>query len=598
MAKLNNENINDIKDDETLIKEQINNGSMKATIMDHFSDIYIVILKYMMGVGLTTIKVLKKISKILNFVYDKFLQHHIQKIQHKLLKGLKWVFKGVRYVTFKIHMFNKFIIDAINVVKKGYNYKKNNNVFVRIGFALKAFRKGVKNNKSIFATWFNYLLPAVSIIGLCLVVNYVSSLKFAVSVEYNGENIGYIENETVFEQAEAKLQERMTYLDDEETINNLPKFSLAVATDKKLKNQLELTDSIIKSSNEDIVMATGLSIDGKFYGAVKDGEKLNAKLEAKKEKYKTTDKNQEVKFAKDVNLETGLFVAKNIKPDDEILKMIDRVDDKDVFDQIVENDTPIIIATRNDMTLDELVKLNPSIMESCVIGKSVLVKKSQPFLPVSVVSTETYSVSTAYDKKVTESTKYYKGYSTVTKKGQNGEKVVTAKIERVDGTEVRREILSTNVVKEPVTEQITKGVGAFPDATPYTGKISNSGFSWPVSGAYVSSYYGYRGRAFHTGVDLAFRGNGYGAPIRAALSGKVISTGWGGSYGNLTKIDHGGGVQTWYAHASRILVKPGQIVSQGQVIARVGSTGRSTGNHLHFEVRFNGATQNPLKYLP
>ncbi len=126
-----------------------------------------------------------------------------------------------------------------------------------------------------------------------------------------------------------------------------------------------------------------------------------------------------------------------------------------------------------------------------------------------------------------------------------------------------------------------------------------SSYIWPVNGV-VTSYFGWRihpilkVRKFHTGIDIAAA---YGTNIKASAAGKVIYSGWLGGYGNTVIIDHGGGFSTLYAHASAIIVSEGEEVSQGQVVGRVGSTGYSTGPHLHFEVRVNGEPQNPLNYL-
>ena len=100
---------------------------------------------------------------------------------------------------------------------------------------------------------------------------------------------------------------------------------------------------------------------------------------------------------------------------------------------------------------------------------------------------------------------------------------------------------------------------------------------------------------FHPGIDI---GVSYGTPIHAAAAGKVIYAAWLGGYGNLIVVDHGNGLATAYAHQSRFASGSGQHVSQGQVIGYVGSTGYSTGPHLHFEVRVNGKPVNPVNYLP
>ena len=118
---------------------------------------------------------------------------------------------------------------------------------------------------------------------------------------------------------------------------------------------------------------------------------------------------------------------------------------------------------------------------------------------------------------------------------------------------------------------------------------------WPAAG-YVSSPYGLRfgGTEFHQGIDIAAD---MGTPIVATADGIVTAAGWNGGYGNMVDVDHGGGIVTRYGHASAVAVTPGQTVRRGQVIAYVGSTGYSTGPHLHYEVRVNGQPVNPAGYL-
>jgi murein DD-endopeptidase MepM/ murein hydrolase activator NlpD len=135
--------------------------------------------------------------------------------------------------------------------------------------------------------------------------------------------------------------------------------------------------------------------------------------------------------------------------------------------------------------------------------------------------------------------------------------------------------------------QANRGSGS-PSSTP-----SAAGLIWPASGP-VTSPFGWRWGRMHEGIDI---GASYGSPIRAAAPGTVIYCGWESGYGNLVVIDHGGNLATAYGHQSAIAVTCGQQVSQGQVIGYVGSTGHSTGPHLHFEVRVNGAPVDPLGYL-
>ena len=140
--------------------------------------------------------------------------------------------------------------------------------------------------------------------------------------------------------------------------------------------------------------------------------------------------------------------------------------------------------------------------------------------------------------------------------------------------------------------------GSVNTATTIAGGAPSIGISLinPVSGI-ISSRFGERSslrRSYHTGLDVA---TSTGTPIAAAASGTVTFSGWQGSYGNLVVITHGDGVQTYYGHCSALYVTAGTQVSQGQTIAAVGSTGNSTGPHLHIEVRVNGVAYNPQNYL-
>lgn len=128
---------------------------------------------------------------------------------------------------------------------------------------------------------------------------------------------------------------------------------------------------------------------------------------------------------------------------------------------------------------------------------------------------------------------------------------------------------------------------------PPSAAAGSGAYIWPCSGP-MTSPFGWRWGRMHEGIDI---GCGYGAPAYASAAGTVIVAGWMGGYGNLVVIDHGNGVATAYAHNSSISVSVGQAVSQGQVIAAIGSTGNSTGPHSHFEVRVNGAPVDPLGYL-
>jgi murein DD-endopeptidase MepM/ murein hydrolase activator NlpD len=141
-------------------------------------------------------------------------------------------------------------------------------------------------------------------------------------------------------------------------------------------------------------------------------------------------------------------------------------------------------------------------------------------------------------------------------------------------------------------ERIKEAIAGFSDtvavATP-----AAAGLAWPVRGAVMSAF-GIRYRRLHAGVDIQA---GYGSPICAAAGGRVLVAGPFGPYGNLSVVDHGGGLTTLYAHQAGLLVREGEEVSSGQILGFVGQTGRNFGPHLHFEVRVHGSPVDPQAYL-
>ncbi len=170
--------------------------------------------------------------------------------------------------------------------------------------------------------------------------------------------------------------------------------------------------------------------------------------------------------------------------------------------------------------------------------------------------------------------------------GEVGEYAVSAIIEYTNGVQISKSIISEALLKEPTDEIINVGTKEIPN-------MGSGSFIMPASGKITSPYGGRWGR-MHNGIDI---GAPTGTPIKASDTGVVIFSGNQGSYGNLIKIDHKNGYVTYYAHCSELLVSEGETVTQGQLIARVGSTGNSTGPHCHFEIQTNGAAQDPMAFL-
>ncbi|MBQ2890714.1 MAG: peptidoglycan DD-metalloendopeptidase family protein [Clostridia bacterium] len=199
------------------------------------------------------------------------------------------------------------------------------------------------------------------------------------------------------------------------------------------------------------------------------------------------------------------------------------------------------------------------------------------------------------------------------KKTQEGEKAILAQqkasldskqaeLEKVKKTLMSDAAAAQRIIDEEIRKQNALKAQMSGSLSKGNGTVSNGYFLWPTpSCTYITSHFAPQrvnpvtGKLRpHTGTDI---GAQYGANIIAAAGGTVKFAGWNGGYGNCAIIDHGGGVSTLYAHMSSLLVSAGQYVSAGSLVGRVGSTGNSTGPHLHFEVLINGTAVNPMQYF-
>ena len=222
-----------------------------------------------------------------------------------------------------------------------------------------------------------------------------------------------------------------------------------------------------------------------------------------------------------------------------------------------------------------------------------LVRASVPYLTMTVVQQERYVADVPYQIEYTDDAGMYQGDTKVTSPGSFGAADTVANVTYVNGQEIQRTILSSVTLKEPVTEQQLRGTKERPTWYP-TGS-----FRWPTTGRITSSFGGRKspggiGSTNHKGLDIA---NSRGTAIYAADGGTVTYAGWMGGYGYTVKIRHKDGYETLYAHNSKLLVSAGSHVYKGQQIAKMGSTGNSTGSHCHFEIRINGVAKNPMNYL-
>lgn len=240
------------------------------------------------------------------------------------------------------------------------------------------------------------------------------------------------------------------------------------------------------------------------------------------------------------------------------------------------------------ISTEELEKINPDKDGNNLrAGDQVTVKATKPLMTVVTKEEVESTVKTDYKIEVKEDPNMYKTKSKIQVEGIAGEIKITTEQIKQNGRLIKKEIINEEILKEPINQIVVKGTKEVPKT------IATGAFLMPTRGR-ISSPFGPRWGRMHRGIDIAKE---HGSDIQAADGGTVSHSGAKGTYGNMIEIDHGNGYKTRYAHCSKLLFSPGQKVSKGQVIAKIGSTGRSTGPHLHFEVIKNGVHQNPSNYV-
>ena len=454
---------------------------------------------------------------------------------------------------------------------------------------------------SRFSVWFEKekRLHSLMFLGgscaLAGIILFCSFFTIGTTVSYDGQVLGRLasksEAETVRKDLESITSRTLgeTYTIDDSLLQYDSGWMLRQDMEDKAVYEDQLSDEIGLVTSAYCLYVNDVRIGATPYeGAL---EELLDQLQ----KAASDEDTISCEFAEDVEIRQEYVPTSEIMNLGYIAELLYSTKTAEVTYEVKKGDTWSQIAAKNDMTSAELLALNPGYnINKLQIGEVLTLSASVPYLTMTVVKQERYLDDVSYNIEYTDSADLYQGDYKVTSKGEYGKADVMAKTTYVNGEETERTILSSVTLKEPVTEHRIRGTKARPTWMP-TGS-----FRWPTSGR-ISSYFGGRkspggiGSTNHKGIDIAVP---RGTPIYAADGGTVTYSGWMSGYGYLVQIDHGNGYVTRYGHNSSLTVSVGQHVYKGQQVARAGSTGNSTGNHCHFEVRYNGVAKNPLNYLP
>lgn len=285
------------------------------------------------------------------------------------------------------------------------------------------------------------------------------------------------------------------------------------------------------------------------------------------------------------------YVSKSlITSPEEAADQITKESEKNEIYVVQSGDTLSTIANGHGLYVKDVLALNSGLSERTMlhIGDEIIITVPQPELTIMTVEQSTYEEEYFAEVEYVYNDNWYTTKSVVLQEQEAGYHEVTALITKRNGTEESREMIDEVVLKEPVKKIVEVGTQTPPTyIKPLSGGRQTSGFGLrkaPTKGASTN----------HRAIDWA---TPTGTAIWASSGGTVSVAGWQSGYGYVVYINHPDGNQTRYGHLSKILVSPGQKVKQGQKIALSGNTGRSTGPHLHFELRVNGTPVNPYNYF-
>lgn len=534
---------------------------------------------------LTVILIWKKIRKAAYIVY-RYLKRIGKEVKIFIERMLESIFEDIGFPYSKV---KKTLSNIKNILKRS---KEDANV--QASAEVKAYvKQGVAKHRKVLPTLASYMVPAFFFVVMVAVIATGLREDYAIGISLDGESIGYVKNYNTVTNADNVIKNKLVTLDDDQQWHMQPEIKVVTTFGKDIIDERQLSDKILQASDENIVSATGLYVDGKFYGAVEDATKIRKAIDSLLEPYMDGSENKTVNFVQEVSLTDGIFFTETIVNVDKLAEMITGLVEGEVWYTVVSGDSPSLIASKNNLRLKELYNLNPGLEGGGLwIGDQVLVSQAVPFLQVKEVVREVRDVEVAYKTEQKPNNKMSLGTTKTVQKGEKGLNKVTVDVTYIDGIAQSETIIETQVVKEPVTEIVE--VGRYLSNGVILENAGTGAFGWPTGGG-VRISRGFTGQyPAHNGVDIA---GPYGTPIYAADSGVVTLAKYTNrGYGVYAIIDHGNGYQSLYGHCSSLTVSYGQQVKKGQLIGYMGSTGNSTGNHLHFEIKSGNVRYDPYRF--
>ena len=432
--------------------------------------------------------------------------------------------------------------------------------------------------------------PVLAVATATVLVFSLLFFGLGIEVKLDGKTIGYLESASQLQQVVSGVETKASeYLGVPYHYSGNLSYSLVYLRNRNTSGAEEMS-SLLFSTIDNLEKTYALKIDGQVIATNKSRTALQMMLNRILYLAAADLGQAKTEFLQQVEIVPSSLDSRYEMSISALEALLSKSKHETQYYTVVKGDNVSKIANKYDMTVSQLKALNPDKnLNKIYVGDKITVSAAVPFLSIKQTIKQTYTEDVAYGTTIEYTDTMYSGVSKIKTAGVKGSATVVADVVYVNGQEEGRTILSYEVTEQPKNE--VKLVGT--KARPLT--MATGTFIKPTTGTKSAGYGRYPTLSgTHTGVDWA---NKVGTNIYAADGGKVIHAGWKGNYGYLVIIDHENGFQTYYAHCSKLLVKKGERVYQGQHIAEMGKTGRVTGPHLHFEVRVNGQHKDPLKYV-
>lgn len=422
--------------------------------------------------------------------------------------------------------------------------------------------------------------------AMMLVFNHFTVYEYA----YNGRVLGYVNDQSEVTEVLDITSAQVSKLNDADI-----KFELdenisfkRVSYEKKTIDNSDAVVNKLAYMTDIEVTASAVCEDGKVLAIVENDSVAESILDTVKSEQSRPDQGMKIlksDFQGKITVKPVTIMLTSVQSRRAAYTTLLKGGSYDVNHIVSSGETVNSIASEFTVATDKILDAESGkAVREVKSGDKVIIRKEVEAVKVEILEEGTMSEVIPFKEIRTNTSDLYKGDTSMKQKGVDGKQVITGKVTKVNGEITKRDLKKKEIVSEAVDQIILVGTAERPKTAP-TGV-----FGMPIRNYTITSTFGGRWGRMHEGIDF---GAGTGTAIYASDGGTVTTSGYAGAYGLCIDINHGSGKMTRYGHCSRLLVGSGEKVYKGQLIALVGNTGRSTGSHLHFEIRYGGSVVDP-----